>query len=616
VKRLGMAALCLAVLGLLVVAGAPDALLEVETRRARACFERIEKAELEDCSAQHLGWLQRVPWTARSAELVNEEIAARMAAMRYLDAAVGTPDAEALTARFADLEDVRRRVQEGSGRLSLDLLGPRIGVPEPDTLAQRAGHRQGLLSGAERWTHHYSRAHALDAALLEGNIERAVELAAAYLDTPSAALRLRAAALLCAGGAPKQGMTVAAKVEQERVDGRKANVINHFGGARVVVEACAGLAGQTAPKILSYGHAGDWDQRARIMALRLRQLACDARPCPPDDEHVEHVRQLLMTKHAGPYRLELLALMAGSVHDLHIERKDLEARIPEVVDDWIARADDAPFVRPERWEHAAEHFEDARLVMRIQAVMGYALRGDLTAADRVLAGVDRHHARLGATAALLAGDTNEARRRIEASPADDPAAQLLRAELYLPDRQAARAAAERALAIAHEQKNARVAAHLRWLLLALGAKVSDAPVPPRVPDLGRQEPRLSLAARERDLDEVLATWQSWLASPSRAVRWRAFQHGGDAPEALAAYVFAAGRLVEGEKGAQIETWLDALLAQDVRRFSLRRYALARWRAASWRADDVAAQRWRRRFLKLLHVAAQPATAELMHASRL
>lgn len=608
-KRIGMS-----VLGLLMVAGAPDALLELDTRRARACFERIEESELADCSAQHLGWLQRVPWTARSAELVNEEIAARMAAMRYLDAAVGTPDADALAARLTELGDVRPRVEAGSGRMTLDLLGPRIGVPEPEALAQRAGDRRGLLSSAERWTHHYSRSHALDAALLEGKMERAVQLAGAYLDTPSAAVRLRAAALLCAGGAPKQGMNVAAKVEQERVDGRKANVINHFGGARVVVEACAGLAGQTAPKIYSYGHAGDWDHRARVMALRLRQLACDARPCPADDEHVEHVRQLLMTKHAGAYRLELLALIAGSALEVRIEKKDLEARIPEVVDDWLARADDAPFVRPERWEHAAEHFEEARMVMRVQAVMGYALRGDLAAADRVLAGVDRHEARLGATAALLAGDANEARRRIEAAPAEDAAAQLLRAELYLPDRQAARAAAQRALAVAQRKKQPRIAAHLRWLLLALGEKVSDAPVPPRVPDLGRQEPRLSVAARERDLDEVLATWQSWLASPSRAVRWRAFHHGGDAPEALAAFVFAAGRLADKE--AQIETWLDALLAQDVRRFSLRRYALARWRAASWRADDIATQRWRRRFLQLCHLAAEPTTAELMHASRL
>ena len=105
-----------------------------------------------------------------------------------------------------------------------------------------------------------------------------------------------------------------------------------------------------------------------------------------------------------------------------------------------------------------------------------------------------------------------------------------------------------------------------------------------------------------------------MSGSRRSARWQAFRHGGDAPAAVAAYAFTLGRLAD--RPEQIETWLDAALAQDVRRLSLRRYALARWQAAVWRGDDVAAERWRKRFLQLAELAAAPRNADLMLAARL
>jgi hypothetical protein len=620
---------------LAIVAGAPDALLHVVKGRTRACFARIEEAGFEDCGkhAGALAWLQKIPWTARAAQLLAEESDARMAAMAYLDAAVGEPNADALHARFNELAPIEARVLEGSGRIALDLLGPRITVPAPDTLAQQAGDRKGLLQGAEGWVHHYSRSHALDAALLEGDLEKTVALARRYFDTPSPAVRLRAAALACAGGAPADGMRVAAAVEEEYADGRKANYASNFGGARVVLEACAGLAKRPPPKIPSYGHAGGWDHRARLVARRLF-AGCNAGDCARTiAAYDEQIRYLLSSGRAGPYRLELVALIAPALRDaeeVQVLARPLKGepplfeRLPETIDDFVERAADAPFIPPAAWDGAADALEklhaDAKLVdsMRLQAVVGHALAGERALADRALARVTQEgmRARFGGAAALLGGDRNEARRRVELASVDDAALMLMRAELRMPDAAAARAVATRALELARQSGRHRLVERARWLLLALGEKVSDAPVPPRVPRLGGTDAR-SPAARARDLDDVLATWQSWLSSPPEArrrARWQAFRHGGDAPAAVAAYAFALGRLAD--RPEQIETWLDAALAQDVRRLSLRRYALARWQAAVWRGDDAAAERWRKRFLELAELAAAPRNADLMLAARL
>jgi hypothetical protein len=517
--------------------------------------------------------------------------------------------------------------------MRLDLLGERMGAPEPGALAQQAGDRPRLLAGADRWVDHDTRWHALDAALASGDLERAVELAHRYVETPSAALRLRAAALLCVGGDSARGMREAALVERERAEQKKANFATDFGSARLVVEACAALGGVAAPALPPYGQAGAWDQRARILAHRSR-VALAGQGWAAGERALE-VRQLLTSGHARPFRLELVALIASSLEHgdeawqlgrARAGGPSLSERIPRVADDLVDPPRGRPFLPPALWEAAAEHLaglEGMRpelvVAVNAQAVMAHALAGDLAAADGAAARIDDAAlaARMATLAALLIGDRNEARRRIEESESSDAASEILRAELRMPDRMAAKEAARRALEAAERERAPRLVEHASWLIVALGEQSSDARVPPRVPDLGPVLAYVPPAARQADLAEVLATWQSWLAEPvaaRRSVRWTLFRHRGDAPHALAAYLACAGALAD--RPEQIEIWLDAVLAQDARRWSLRRYALARWRAAAWRGDAAAARSWRSRFLRLRELAAVPATADLMQEAGL
>jgi len=192
--------------------------------------------------------------------------------------------------------------------------------------------------------------------------------------------------------------------------------------------------------------------------------------------------------------------------------------------------------------------------------------------------------------------------------------------LALPDRAAAHAHALAALAAAERLGDARLLERAEWLSLVTEPARAASGTPLAIPWVGRATAAaavpaaagLSPAVRHELQRGQLTAWRGLLAAGSpagrRAARYLAFEHGGDAPDALTAYLYGASRLLSAPRQAEI--WLDALAAVDAPRYTARAYAFSRWRAARWRGDAPAAARWRKRLVALLPLAAAPRAAEL------
>src|SRR5262249_20712224 len=129
---------------------APIALLSYGTARARACvaaYESPRGPELPECRRE-IRWLltpARIPWTATPARYRAEEITMRAAVAAYRDAAVGTPDADALARGAAGLLAAENVIRAGSQRVALEELGVAIGAPDPGRAAMLYGDRRALL---------------------------------------------------------------------------------------------------------------------------------------------------------------------------------------------------------------------------------------------------------------------------------------------------------------------------------------------------------------------------------------------------------------------------------------------------------------------------------------
>ncbi len=664
-----VAALAVAVLVL------PALALHLSVVGPRACFAALEQtagnAEPADCRARGRWlWLaDHVPWTQRDAARLREELLARWAATHYLDAAIGLLDDVQLEQRYGALKSVAFEVDNGTGRLRLDELGPMMATPAPGALAFSIGDRNALVAHGLSFNQHYTEKHAVRAALLEGNLARAVRLAKHYQGRPNSDLRVMIAALLCLGGKYQLGMDQILQVERSRAEKRSANFSRDFGEPRVVIEACATLGGLDAPAIPSYGHAGNWNHRARLMALRLRKLRaqypCDWAQGEPEQclsnqalrDNVAHLRRNLSDTDNLRYRLESVALVAELFRDpleasrLASPRKNepgLKARTPLLVESWTAPATaDQPFVSAERFDAAAEHLHGlsklqpvqpqlAQLagVMWLRAAMGWAARAK---ADRA-----RRAAKRGATLALdfLEGRVARASlelllgnrtRGLELLQVDDllgtataehsfgeTAIELQRALLRLPEREAAKAHALRSRDAAKRHGHQGLFEQASWLLLALGhvepTLTQLVGATPRVGRIGPPSELIPTATRHHDLSACLGQWQQWLASPppqKRATRWRAWRHRGDAPEATAALMLAAGQLVDAPTAERTERWLDAFMSFDAAKLRLRNYAFARHLAASWRGDEASATRWRQRYEQLAELSQDPGTADLL-----
>ncbi len=647
-------------LATLVVFGGPVLLLHVTVADAERCFASIplrDELSLPECDAkeERLAPLEALPFIGRPALRAREELVGRMAVWRYVDAAVGEPNREALARHFDGLEPAARRIWEGSMRLRMDEVGPPMPVPQPGALAFGVGDRATLDQRARGWLEPAVAIRTLEAVLVEGRLERAIELAERFRVVPSQDLALRVGALLCVGGEHQRGLEHLADVEATRAEHRTANVARHFGEVRVLLEACARAGRLPAPPVPFHGHAGAWDHRERLMSMRLRHVrrdhpACDLSDplaCPASEEvgqNLDHARAILRAERPRAHRLALFASLADSVTSSAVAERFATPRpdepawaeaLPLFVDDWLEHVADAPFVTAERYERASHHVAglDAPATHRdlvrgllVRAAIGYAQRGELGAADRCLARAPLDEVtRVGlrAQAALVAGDRGVARERLAIDAPSDPWLLTLRAELTLPDEAAARTLAKEALA---QAEDARVIERLRWLLLALGVPTRGKAVlepsavvaPPRHRFVGRASPLTPPEVRVLDLDDTLATWAGWLASDRRREsRYQAFAHRGDGPDDLAGLLWLGSKLASSHfTPEQTEMWLDALSAFDARRFSLRQVTFARWRAAAWRGEEAATERWRERYRRLAALSQREDVAELLQALRL
>ncbi|MDI1443981.1 hypothetical protein [Polyangium sp. 6x1] len=231
--------------------------------------------------------------------------------------------------------------------------------------------------------------------------------------------------------------------------------------------------------------------------------------------------------------------------------------------------------------------------------------------------------------AELAVDDAPAKDELTGKAASDPripaAVALQRSELAmaLGKREEARTSAERAEARAEACRDVLLAARARWQLAALGARTAP---PPSWADV---EAGVALSwigfgnplepyragdaiAQSARVARVLDGWVGLAgADPSlrHAARWAALRDRGDAPPWLGVHLALAGRLLAPSEG-DVEIWLDAVSAFDLRRFSLRSYAFARADAARMRGDAEAATRWEARYRFLRGVASDPTRLEL------
>jgi len=209
----------------------PVVMVSIGLRRARACFAAVEAprgAALPDCGGEMRWyiWPSYVPWTSWDARYQAEELWVRMAATDYVDAAVGKADRAALAAAADGALEAATRLRIGSKRLALDQLGPAMGAPDPGRLADDLGDRRTLLARAHEHDEWQLRLHTLDAALTEGDLAKATELAKRYaaLDPRDDDLRTQVAAVLCLGDDPRRARHGAARPRLQAPRGHVARL--------------------------------------------------------------------------------------------------------------------------------------------------------------------------------------------------------------------------------------------------------------------------------------------------------------------------------------------------------------------------------------------------------
>ena len=662
-----------ALLALATIAGLVPVLQYRGAKRwATGCFASVETPrgpELPDCrrAASMLALPARAPWTARAARWLLEEVPARMAVAEYTDAAVGTPAPARFDAAREAVSSVRFDLDAGTARLRLDELGPLLPAPEPWDVAADLGDWRALSGREGGFQHWYTAVRAIDAALGRARWADAARIAAAELGRDATELELRAGAVQCALGEPAVGLAELIAVQDDWANERRANFGRAWGQARVLVEACAALAGQAPPELPKGNGGGPFDHREQLAALRLgvaeRAERCDLAGgdavCAARPEVAARLADAFSLLESGEplrHRLALVALLAPMLGNAEralaistAARGEVAFEPGLVPHDWLSPPADEPAVSAERYAVAWRAFFDlrgkhpalgnvaARLALR--ATRGFALRGET---EQAIAFAARSAPVVGGDGALLAsaiarhlgGDTAGAYASLEASHALSlPAARALHAELAAQLRRAEATSpgwisvvsgnvpvfVDRP-AFASSDPSARAQAdreRLEWLATCMATGPVDGAdgaleAPPWV-----GSSRLSLpSVRAERLAMSQGAYRRALAAPAparRAFRYALLSRRGDAPDALASFLVCAGRLVDASE--DVETWLDAVMAVDAARFSLRAMAFARAEAAGVRGDDAAAAAWAATHAELEARAADPARAELFRALR-
>ncbi len=651
----------------------PEVVLRVARARATACVARAAAprgAELPDCGhlVDDFELPAKVSYTRHDATYRAEELYARVAMNRYLDAAVGAPDPDRLHRTSFGLMRAQEVVEKGSRRISLDDLGPTAPAPHLGKLAVSIGDRSALTRQPEYYGHWDVRLAALESALLEGDVELATDLAERYAawDPRDADLRTATAAILCITH-PRRGLDLLARVPIDRADKRYANIQRNFGEVLAVQEACAAKVGERPPAPPPASGAGEADAPEARLTTGLR-LAGEG---PEKDALLDRALARLQAEgEAGvsasvPFaRLALLAAVLARSETLDPtvaanlatprggetslapegltlalllgESPGLHPRVPVAL---AERASDRARAMSTSAEPAsvAATLSSAATDLATLGAVEAARAGDSATASR-LAELAAQRGRLSARAAALsvasalyvAGDAAAALRRLEpAPPAPDPdeppllslelttLEALLRASTGELD--AARALAATLPSLADQHGGTQAALDARWVAVALGE--AEAREGATLSWLGMADPGLrQLAVSDEVVAATLGAWSGALAGSSedrRAFRYRILELRGDAPALLLPYLVASARLLDDDvTGAGVETWLDAASAIDARRVRMRSYAWARAEAARVRGDEAHADLWTERLRALRALASDDHDLEIASFLRL
>ncbi|UQA57905.1 hypothetical protein [Polyangium aurulentum] len=259
-----------------LVAGVPEAMLATATRGAQRClagYEAPRGPERPACGGE-VEWMllpARVPWTAHRARYRAEELSARIAALDYVDAAVGTPSQTSLAAAVEAIERSKDVVTKGSQRLAMEDLGRSIGAPDVGRDAALLGDRQTLLARGEAWIDWRTRLAALRAALVTGDMKRAEALAQRYadFDPRDEDVRTAVSAVLCMGEASARGFEMLDLVQNDRAARRYEGMARDFGEVRALIVACAARAGRPPHPLPDTLKAGGLDASEARAVLRV-----------------------------------------------------------------------------------------------------------------------------------------------------------------------------------------------------------------------------------------------------------------------------------------------------------------------------------------------------------
>lgn len=652
----------------------PNALVAIGTREATACFKSFEEPrgpELPWCG-DSISWFSfpaRVPWTVTPATYRGEELRIRIALGQYGNAVAGKPSRADREASALRMEEARTIVRTGSQRLAFEELGPAVGAPDLGQDALLAGDRDTLLRHAKEWGEWHQRLHALDAALLEGDPARALDIAKHYatFDPRDEDLRSALGAMLCLGGDTKRGIEMLLHQQNDRASRRYAAMSRNWGDVRTALLACASLARVTPPPRPATSEAGQDDGREARAPLRLRAMEDhDNRK----REAQESAQQLLSNALPAGARAPILASLLASGWELpadtwaELARAHVEDGEPVLLDlgsvnivSWMDVPPDRPIETGPVFRKAAERLleiaKDADAVHRplLEPAAGALFIEGARSFVRVLE-TDRAIemlrlaaplARMDAPTLALAeaivryatGDPEGAHAVLMRTPIDASSPELRAAVMTLraevsgksgpPSREEATAAFEQA-------KKSGSAALIAWArrVRFWAAPDAEPPAPIRAAEMDPMAGRFSVwpslgyanrlvawtgadDARLAILEKNLGVWsavRSASEADKRAFRYALLRHRGDAPDALVPY-FAVAAEIAGE-GGDPEVWLDAVMASDAPRYSMRVYTWTRAQVARARGDQKAHAQW---MLRMTALAKMMSDADRMELAR-
>jgi hypothetical protein len=667
-SRLLFVALALAGIGYVV---AP----EVAVRRARdlaaRCLAKTRAPRgpvLEDCSYLVRGFDYPTDhsYTRHDATYRAEELLARVAMDRYLDAAIGDPSSTRLVKGAASVRAAQELIEKGSRRISFEELGPAMGAPHLGKMASSLGDRATLMETPEYFGLWYIRRDVLDAATLEADFEVLDDIATRYLAwSPSDADLVTALGATLCITSPADGLPLLAKVPPGRAEKRYENMQRNYGEVFAALTACAAKLGQ-APDLPTETHAGvaDVPTVRRLAALRVASPGADRAAKVRDaidalrasggerlDKDQPYARAMLLaavvTLSDGPLEPATLADMAiprtgdgeGQLAPKAASLRTLLGRgpglMPVVPAAWLTGAARALAEASRRasgahvaaLEGAAgalftlaaiEHANDGRVLEAVEAAADGARWSGASERIEVLS---------TASAAYVAGDPRRALELLDATPklaGDDADAEVA---LNVLEVLVAASAGQRARAselagklpqIARQTDDIDLASFARWTSIAfapqaLASELGEGPLEIRW--TGQADPRAQYRARAaRSFDATFGAWARALGRPGeerRAFRYHLFEERGDLPALMLPTLIAAANLLDPETdGEGAEIWLDALTALDSRRVRLRSYAFMRAEAARIRGDEASYLVWSERLDVLRQVAREEDDLEL------